>query len=55
MVLVGSARVQDVRIGDELDIPDFEDHVQCEPLAGLFQHLDGVQLLGRQRGDYPGV
>lgn len=55
MVLVRSARMQHVGVGDELDIPDFEDHVQRKALASLLQHFDGFQLFGRQRGDYPGV
>lgn len=49
MVLVSRAQVQNVRVGDELDIPDVEDHVHGEVLAGL---LDGFELgRGAREGD----
>lgn len=47
--------MQDVRVGDELDVADVEDHVQGEALAGLLEDFDGFELLGRERGDDAGV
>ena len=51
VVLVLGARVQHVRVGQELDIPDVEDHVQGEALAGLFEDFEGVELSGGEWRD----
>lgn len=47
--------MQDVRVGDELDVADIEDHVEGEALAGLLEDFDGFELLGGERGDDAGV
>ena len=51
MVRVLRARVQDVLVGEELDVADFEDHVQGEALAGRFKHVGGFELGGGEGGD----
>lgn len=51
VVLVFCTRVQDVRVGDKLDVADVEDHVEGEALASLFEDFDGFELLGGERGD----
>lgn len=47
--------MQDVRVGDELNVADVKDHVQGEALAGLFEDFDGFELGGGERGDDAGV
>jgi hypothetical protein len=51
MISVRSAGVQDMRIGQELDIANIENHVQRETLAGFFKNLQGLVLCWGQRGD----
>ena len=51
MIRVLGPRMQHLRVGDELDVADFEDHVQGEALAGCFEHVGGFDLRGGERGD----
>lgn len=51
MVRVRGASVQDVRVGDELDIADVEDHVQGQTLGGFFQNAEGFLLAVGEGGD----
>lgn len=55
VVGVGRAAVQGVRVAEELDVADLEDHVQRQAHAGLLQHGGGVLLRVRQRRDDAGV
>lgn len=55
MVSVIRARVQDVFVGEELDVADFEDHVQSKLETCVFEDLGGFELGGRQRRDDAGV
>ena len=50
-VLVRGPCMQDMCIGQELDIANLEDHVQRQLGAGVFQYLGGVLLLFRQGRD----
>jgi len=47
--------VQGVRVAEELDVADLEDHVQRQAHAGLFQHGGGVLLRFGERWDDAGV
>lgn len=51
VVSVGGAGVQDVGVGDELDVADLEDHVQLDARADVLQRFQRVHLLRRQRRD----
>ncbi len=51
VVDVRGAGVEGVRVGDELDVADAEDHVQLDALAGGLEELGGFFLRGRERGD----
>lgn len=51
IVLVRRAGVQDVVVGQELDVANVKDHVQREALARLFQDRSGVLLGVRERRD----
>lgn len=51
VVGVRRAGVQDVRVGQELDVADVEDHVQREAVAGGLEDLEGLQLGGGQGWD----
>lgn len=42
-------------VANKLDVADFEDHVQPNPLAGILQDLDGLLLLWRERRDNTSV
>lgn len=55
VVGVGRAAVQGVRIAEELDVADLEDHVQRQAHAGLFQHGGGVLLCFGEGRDDAGV
>lgn len=44
MVRISGARVQDVAVGEELDIPDLEDHMQSQLVRGGFQDAHGFVL-----------
>lgn len=48
---VGGAGVEGVRVGDELDVADPEDHVQLDTLAGGLEDVGGLLLRGRERRD----
>ena len=50
-VRVRGAGVQDVRVGEELHVAYFEDHVQGHPLACSLEDVGGAQLGGREGGD----
>ena len=51
MILVLGSGMQNLGVGDELDIANLEDHVQGEALAGCFEHVRGFDLRGGQWGD----
>jgi len=52
VVSISRAAVQGVRVAEELDVADLEDHVQRQAHAGFFQHGGGVLLcLGEGRDD----
>lgn len=51
MVLIGRAGVENMRVRQELDVANFEDHVQGEFVAGVFEDLHGLQLGGGERRD----
>jgi hypothetical protein len=51
VVNVCGAGVQNVGVGDELDVADFEDHVESETLAGGFEDLESLFLGVGERGD----
>lgn len=55
VVGVGGAAVQGVRVAEELDVADLEDHVQRQAHAGFFQHGGGVLLGFGERRDDAGV
>jgi hypothetical protein len=55
MIRVSSPAVQDVRVREELDIANLEDHVQRQAHARVFKHLRGFDLCGRQRRDLANV
>jgi hypothetical protein len=44
VVPVRGPRMQDVRVGEELDIADLEDHVQRETVAGFLEDAEGFLL-----------
>jgi hypothetical protein len=44
VVFVCCASVHDMAVGEELDVSDFENHVQSKLEAGRFQHVDGFEL-----------
>lgn len=54
VVLVRRAAVEGVRVAEELDVADLEDHVQGQAHASLFQHGGGVLLGGREGWDLAG-
>jgi hypothetical protein len=44
--------MQNVRIGQELNIPHIQNHMQREAVASLLQHLQGLLLgVGERRDD----
>lgn len=49
VVLVGSASVQNMLIGKELDVANLKDHVQRQTQASIFENLDGFLLGIRKR------
>lgn len=51
VVLVCCPGVQDVVVGQELDVTNVQDHVQSEAQAGLVKDGSGAELLGRKRRD----
>lgn len=51
MVFVRRASVKNMRVRQELDVAHFQDHVQSESVAGIFEDLHGLQLGGGKRGD----
>lgn len=55
VVGVGGAGVQDVRVGDKLDVADLEDHVQLDLVADALEGLECVDLCRRQGRDDAGV
>ena len=48
MVLVFRSRMQNMLVAQELDIANFEDHVQSQAVARLLQDLCSFDLLWRQ-------
>lgn len=44
MIRVRSTGMQNVRIGEELDITNIQHHMQRQTLAGLFQDLESIRL-----------
>ena len=51
VIAIGGSRMEDLGIGEELDVADFKDHVQRETEAGLFEDRDGFFLLGGEGRD----
>ena len=51
MVLVGRTRVKHMRVSQELNVTDLEDHVEREFHAGIFEDLDSLVLSGREGWD----
>lgn len=51
VVLVGGSGVENVVVGQELDITNLENHVQRQPHAGVFEDLDSTLLLLGKSGD----
>lgn len=51
IVRVRRPGVKHVFVGQELDIADFEDHVQGQALACVLEHVDGFELSGREGRD----
>lgn len=47
--------VEDVRVGEELDVADFKGHVQSEPGAGFLEDSQRFLLSSRQGRDYAGI
>ena len=54
VVLVRRPRVQDVVVGQELDVADVEDHVEGQPLTGFLQDGGGFFLRSGERRDEAG-
>lgn len=55
VVGVSCARVQDVRVGNELNVADLEDHVQGEAHAGLLQDARSLLLRFAEGWDFADV
>lgn len=53
VVGVSGSRVENMCIGDELNVTDLEDHVQRQPLRGLLEHLDRFKLFLRVTRNQP--
>lgn len=52
VVLIGSTRMEDMRVAHKLDITGRKDHVKRQLGTGLLPSLQGVILLLRQRGNF---
>jgi len=46
--------MQNVLVGEPLDVADVEYHVQGEAHAGVFEDLEGFELAGGEGGDFAG-
>jgi hypothetical protein len=55
MIRVRRPTMQHVRVCEELDIADFENHMQRQAHARIFKHLSGFHLRGRKRRDLANV
>lgn len=51
MVLVRRPRMQHMRVSQELDIADLQNHMQRVLQTRVLQHLQRLELRRRQRGD----
>ena len=52
---VGGAGMEDVRVAEELDVADLQDHVQRQPQARVLEDLDGALLDVGERRDQTGL
>lgn len=51
MIRIRRPRMQHMRVGQELNIPNIQHHVQTQPGTGILQHLQRLELRLRERGD----
>jgi hypothetical protein len=51
MIRVRSARMQNMRIRKELNIPNIQNHMQRQPHTSLLKNLQRLKLFLAQRGD----